>query len=80
MEHFRGAPLELRYDLQRFHRVGDLPLAYEENVLHAFLQPSYALQLRDTDGLQPLELDLFLQDDACCFHQYRQMAPFLIGE
>jgi hypothetical protein len=50
------------------------------NEFPSFPQLSYALQLRDTDGLQPLELDLFLQDDAYCFHQYRQMAPFLIGE
>jgi hypothetical protein len=60
--------------------VGDHPLAFLVNEFLSFPQPSYALQLRDMDGLQPLELDLFLQDDAYCFHQYRQMAPFLIGE
>jgi hypothetical protein len=80
MEHSREALRELRYDLQRSHHVGDHPLAYEVNEFHAFQQPSYALQLRDTDDLQPLELGLFLQDDACCFHQYRQKDPFLIGE
>jgi hypothetical protein len=60
--------------------VGDLPLVCEENEFLSSLQPSYALQLRDTDDLQPLELDLFLQGVACYFHQYRQMVPFLIGE
>jgi hypothetical protein len=33
------------------------------------LQPSYALQLRDMDGLQLLVLDLYLQGDVCYFHQ-----------
>jgi hypothetical protein len=60
--------------------VGDHPLEREENASPSFQQLSCALQLRDKDDLQPLELVLFLQDVACYFHQYRQMVPFLIGE
>jgi hypothetical protein len=42
-----------------FHRVFHL----------SFPQPSFALQLRDKDGLPPLVLDLCLQGDAYCFRQ-----------
>jgi hypothetical protein len=44
---------------------------------HAFhlssQQPSFALQLRDKDGLQPLVLVPYLQGDAYCFHQIQMM-------
>jgi hypothetical protein len=41
----------------------------------SFQQLSFALQLRDTDGLPLLVLDLYLQDDAYCFHQILMKDP-----
>jgi hypothetical protein len=41
----------------------------------SFQQLSFALQLRDKDGLQPLVLDLYLQGDAYYFHQILMKDP-----
>jgi hypothetical protein len=42
----------------------------------SFQQLSFALQLRDMDGLPPLVLGLYLQGDACYFHQNLMKDPF----
>jgi hypothetical protein len=90
-EHFREALQELRYDQKQFHLlashcVREVMHLHEELHLHevmkfqcAFhlssLQPSFALQLRDKDGLLPLVSALYLQGDAYCFHQIQLLDP-----
>jgi hypothetical protein len=45
------------------------------SLLLTFRQLSYALQLRDKDGLPPLVLDLYLQGGAYYFRQYQLKDP-----
>jgi hypothetical protein len=67
-------PLASHYDREEMqqHVVMKFPRAFHLS----FQQLSYALQLRDMDGLPPLVSDLCLQGDAYCFHQILMKDPF----